>query len=603
MKKTLLALAVTSVYFPSFSSIAADDKTQADDVMVVTANRFEQAQANVITPITVVTRDDIELEQAKSLTDILRNVPGVQIAQLGGRGQASSVFLRGSESGHTLILLNGFKLNSASSGGYDLSQIPAAIIDQVEVIRGPRAAMYGADAIAGVINIITIPDTEDSVHQLFGGIGGDNYSQIGWRSAGRLNDKTTGYIVLNHEHTDGYNVKVGRPADETLGYENKSMTAGLAHQFTETLSGDLQLIYNNGYAEFDSTGVNTTDLNAYQYAGNLTYQNNQLKSVLSVAHSKDDTETSPTWPARYVTLRDSVSWGNSIALNHQWLFNTGIDWNQDSIKGSTSNYTKDSRTNKAAFVSAHGQLNNRFQLDSSLRYDDNSSYGGEVTWNVAASYDVLPSLKAFAAYGTGFKAPTFNDLYAEYGSDPTLKPQNAESAQFGFKGDVAELSWQLVGYHSVVDDMIVWYNAQDPNGAWSVHNTDANIKGVELNLNYDVSNFSQAFSVNYTNAKDDMGNQLARRAEWNANSQSTYFYNEKFNTSLLINYIGKRYSDPSNHIELPSVILLNVVLNYNVTNQLELSAKIDNILDEDYEMADTYRAQGRIGYLNAKYSF
>lgn len=600
MKKSLLAVTVASLCLPSFASFAAD--TTSDDVMVVTANRFEQAQADVITPITVVTRDDIELEQAKSLTDVLRNVPGVQIAQLGGRGQASSVFLRGSESGHTLVLLNGFKLNSASAGGYDLSQIPAAIIEQVEVIRGPRAAMYGADAIAGVINIITIPDSDDSIHQLFGGIGGDNYSQIGWRSAGKISDNTSGYIVLNREHTDGYNVKVGRPESERLGYESKSLTSGLLHQFTDTISGGLQLVYTNGYSEFDNSGVNTTDLNSYQYAGNLKYQKNNFESVFSVAHSKDDTESSPTWPARYVTLRDSANWLNSFAVNKQWQLNTGFDLSRDSIKGSSSLYTKDSRTNKGVFISTHGDLN-KLQLDSSVRFDKNSSYGNKVTWNVAAAYDVFSNLKAFATYGTGFKAPTFSDLYSQYGSDPDLKPQNSKSTQIGLKGNIADLSWQIVGYHSVIDDMIVYYNNENPTLPWAVHNTDAKIKGAELNLDYDISDFSHSFNVGYTDAKDEMGHQLARRAEWNANLKSTYFYNEKWNTSLLVNYIGKRYSDPSNYVELPSVILLNMVLNYNVTKQLELSAKIDNILDKDYEMAETYRSQGRIGYLNAKYSF
>ncbi|MEC6832782.1 TonB-dependent receptor [Photobacterium toruni] len=600
MKKSLLAATVASLCLPSFASFAAD--TTSDDVMVVTANRFEQAQADVITPITVVTRDDIELEQAKSLTDILRNVPGVQIGKSGGRGQATSVFMRGFNSGDTLILLNGLKLNSVSAGGYDLSTIPAAIIERIDVIRGPRAAMYGSDAIAGVINIITVPESDVTTHQLFGGIGGDNYSQIGWRSSGKLNQNTFGYLSLNREHTDGYAVKVGRPKNERLGYEVKSLTGGLSHQFSDTVSGNLQLVYNDGYSEFDSNGVNTTDLESYQYAGNLKYQSDSLNSIFTLGHNKDNTYNYPNWPARYITLRDNASWVNSLSVNNNLQLNSGIDWIKESIKGSSTSYVKDSRINKGLFFSSQGNIKN-FKLDSSIRLDDNSSYGDKVTWNLAMAYQLLPSMSVFASHGTGFKAPTFNDLYTEGSGNPDLKPQNSQSTQLGLKGHTGDLNWQLVGYHSIIDDMIIWYNPTDITGSWFVDNTDADIKGAEFIVGLDTDSFSHSFNINYTDAQDDMGHQLARRAKWNANWSSTYFYNDIWDTTLQLNYLGKRYSDPSNHITLPSVVLANIAVNYNVTSAWQVSARIDNLFNKEYQTVDTYRGQERIGFLNTKYKF
>ncbi len=600
MKKSLLAATIASLCLPSFASSAAD--TTSDDVMVVTANRFEQAQADVITPITVITRDDIEIEQAKSLTDILRNVPGIQIGKSGGRGQATSVFMRGFNSTDTLILLNGLKLNSASAGGYDLSTIPAAIIERIDVIRGPRAAMYGSDAIAGVINIITVPDNDDTTHQFFGGIGGDNYSQVGWRSSGQLNKNTFGYLSLNHEHTDGYAVKVGRPNNERLGYEVKSLTGGLAHQFSDTVSGNLQLVYNDGYSEFDNSGVNTTDLESYQYAGNLKYQANVISSTLTLGHNKDNTYNYPIRPARYITLRDNASWVNSLSVNKNLQLNSGIDWTKESVKGSSNSYVKDSRINKGLFISSQSEINN-FKLDSSVRFDDNSSYGDKVTWNLAMAYQLLPSMSFFASHGTGFKAPTFNDLYGSFGGNPDLKPQNSQSTQFGLKGNIDNFNWQLVGYRSIIDDMIIWYNPVEDTGLWVVNNTDANIKGAEFIVGLDTDSFSHSFNLNYTDAQDDMGHQLARRAKWNANWSSTYFYNDKWDSTLQLNYIDPRYSDPSNHVALPSIVLANIAVNYNVTSAWQISARIDNLFNREYQTVDTYRGQERIGFLNTKYTF
>lgn len=186
-KYTLL----TALSLTAFSGWAQDNTTtDSNDDMVVTANRFKQPISTVLASTDVVTRDDIERWQAKSINDVLRRLPGVDIAQNGGPGQLSSVLIRGTESRHVLILIDGVRLNQAGiSGSSDLSQIPVSLVQRMEYIRGPRSAVYGSDAIGGVINIITERETLGST--LTAGMGSNGYQNYGGSTQQKLGENTT----------------------------------------------------------------------------------------------------------------------------------------------------------------------------------------------------------------------------------------------------------------------------------------------------------------------------------------------------------------------------------------------------------------------------
>ncbi|PSW03363.1 TonB-dependent receptor domain-containing protein [Photobacterium lipolyticum] len=599
MKKTLLAVALAPLCLQSYAFAA---ETSPDEVMVVTANRFSQPAGNVLASLDVVTRQQIELAQAKSLVDVIRYLPGVQIDQNGGRGQKTSVFIRGSESSHTLVLLDGVRINSATAGGFNFSGIPAAVIERVELIRGPRAAVYGADAIGGVINIITVPDDYDTKHQLTAGIGGDGYYQGAWRSVGRINDKTVGQITLNKEYTDGYNIKEGSFADSgnDYGYETRDLVAGLNHQFTDAVSANLNLLYNDGYSQYDSYGaLKRADLESYQLSAEGAYSSDLLLSSLRYSKYKNDTnnytESAPTSNSQFITYRESINWLNTFELADRWMMSAGFDWDNEEV-GGTTNYVDNSRVNRAVFVTSTANLAN-VTLEASARHDDNESYGNHTTWGLALGWQFTEELKAYVSHGTAFKAPTFNDLYYPDSGNPDLQPQESDSTEVGIAGSHRLVSWRLSAYDSKVDNMIIYYPP-----TWTPENVDAELKGIEFDAQFDTGFISHDLTLGYSDPKDTNGFQLARRARESASWKGTYSA-DTWGTTLGMRYQGKRYSDPSNLQALPSYVVWEVVANYDVTDSWKLSGRVDNLFDKDYSTATDYKSQGRIWYLETSYQF
>ncbi|UYA58479.1 Outer membrane vitamin B12 receptor BtuB [Pectobacterium sp. F1-1] len=207
--------------------------------MVVTANRFAQPVSSVLAPTTVVTREDIDRWQAKSLNDVMRRLPGVDIAESGGRGQLGSMFIRGSNSNHVLVLVDGVRLASAGvSGSVDFSQIPMSLVQRIEYIRGPRSAVYGSDAISGVINIITERAQDGGV--LNAGYGSHAYQNYDGSVRGHVSDNTVVSVAGSYEATHGYNVYPSSPwpADrDNDGYRSKSFWGSLEQRFSENTSG------------------------------------------------------------------------------------------------------------------------------------------------------------------------------------------------------------------------------------------------------------------------------------------------------------------------------------------------------------------------------
>ncbi|WP_279130005.1 TonB-dependent receptor plug domain-containing protein, partial [Photobacterium phosphoreum] len=238
MKKSLLAATVASLCLPSFASFAAD--TTSDDVMVVTANRFEQPITSVLAPFNVVTRQDIDKVQAKTLTEVLSLLPGVQITQNGGRGQSSSIFVRGANSDQVLVLVDGIRMARSVAGNVDFNQIPLTQVQRIEFTRGARAAIYGSEAIGGVINIITLTGTDTpSKTKLDLGIGSHNYQEASVAGAYKIGDKSVLQLAAGYENDKGYNVhpQPGLNDGDKHGFDSRNASLALHHQFTDEISG------------------------------------------------------------------------------------------------------------------------------------------------------------------------------------------------------------------------------------------------------------------------------------------------------------------------------------------------------------------------------
>ncbi len=606
MNKSLLAVAVASLLSP-ISNLHAQEAT-ADETMVVTANRFEQTEASVLASVTTITREEIDVLQAKSLTEVFKYVPGVQLGENGGAFNSTSIFIRGSESKHSLVLLNGVKVNSATQGGFDLSLLPIEIVERIEIIRGPRAAVYGADAIGGVINFITY-QAGDSLHQVKTSMGSDNYYQTSWQSRGQLNEKTYGTFFVNYKETDGYNIKAGTAQDigGEYGGESKDFTASLFHELSPVLRLNLDVFYSDSLSEYNgsdssyATTLNERDAEFFQVNGGALYTNDFISSRLNLSKSIQESTSypvsEPEYRSIYKTNRTSLNWLNSFFVKDGFNINAGLDVINEDVSSGSVDYVKKDRTNTGIFVTSTKELG-QFTLDGSVRFDDDTSFDSFTTWSAALAYDFNEKLRVYGSYGTAFKAPSFYDLYDPVYGNSGLKVEESSSSEIGLIGQFEVIDWRLSAYASKIQDMIIYYE----HLGWAPTNTDADISGIEFEGSFDTGPIYHTVGLAYMDPEDSEGKQLARRAKETASWIGT-FTQDSWDLSLSMVYQGDRYSDYSNNDKLESYSLWNLSTNYYVTSNLTLSGKIDNLFDEEYQTAKDYLTPERGYYLSAAYQF
>ena len=385
----------TALSVTAFSGWAQD----SSDSLVVTANRFEQPVNTVLAPTSVVTREDIERWQAKSVVEIMSRLPGVDIAQSGGLGATSSTFIRGTESRHVLVLIDGVPLNSAGiSNVPDLSQIPTSLIQRIEYIRGPRSALYGSDAIGGVINIITGRDKPGA--EISAGVGSKGYQTYDG-SFQQVFDKTKVTMAGNYTYTRGFDIAAldaPRQPDRD-GFMSKSLYGSVEQQITDSVSGffrgfgyDNRTAYD-GYDHYDASFMvdgrpDTRQLYSQNWDTGLRYNQGIFKSQLVAGYGRSKDQNYDPKKGRYAdsaTTDDvkqyTTQWLNTVEVGHGNI-GAGLDWQKQKTQAGTGYLDKGyEQRNTGVFLSAMQQFNS-VTLEAAARNDDNSNFGNHGTCRV-----------------------------------------------------------------------------------------------------------------------------------------------------------------------------------------------------------------------------
>ncbi|HHQ4684397.1 TPA: TonB-dependent receptor domain-containing protein [Aeromonas veronii] len=581
--------------------------------LVITANRVEQPVSSVLAPVVVIDRAEIESRQVQSLPDLLKTLPGVQMATLGGRGHISSLFIRGTNSNHSLVLMNGRPIAAMVAGTPDLSQIPLGNIERIEYIRGPRAAVYGSDAIGGVINLITKTSAKNgSETHLKGGAGSHGYGQGELKTVQSLGQKTDMNMLIGYERTDGFDVVANTKQPDRDGFASRNGQIGLNHAFNDAWSADFNA---QGYDNLTDTDGSTDQsrVQAFQYDGGLKFQGKDLSSRLEASYGENKLKT---WQeAKGEASGEPIhtgltrfSWINSWSGIEGMNLTGGADWQREEMKSDSRSYGKTfsapDRDNTGLF--AVGSYRWQALLwELSGRTDDNQQYGRHNTWSAASGLDIDENHNVRLSYGTGFKAPTFNQLYYPGSENPTLKPEESKNLELGLSGRYSAWDWSVNLYRNRIDNLI--YCLTSMSYTCNPKNTTADIKGVETEIGIDTGPVHHRLSYDYTRAKDK-GNQdlqLLRRAEhkgsWIAD---TRFDATTLTTELL--YVGKRYDNnwaTNQRVELGAYTLLNLAASYEVTQQFTLGGRIDNLFDRDYAPAYGYASPGTEFKVTADYRF
>ena len=605
-----LRLALPLLLLPS-SELLADTRDDALKLpnVVISANRQVQARNDSSAANTVFTRDDIDRLQPTSLTDLLSRVPGVQIAPTGGRGSLPGVYIRGTKSAQSLVLVDGQRIANSTSGDSGLHYLNVDQIERVEVLRGSRSVIYGSDAIGGVIQVFTRRNAGQGLQprlklgfgsnktweRSLGLSGGDEYTRF---NLGASLDETAG---INSTHTSF-------PSDgDHDAYRNQSLSLNLSHSFSDALEAGFNLLDNRGKSEYDNS-FGRYDVATGQTVGQKPYTdytvssasgyvdatlNERWQSRLELGHSENRDTKRDTLSddfSVFNTYRDSVNWQNDLTLNEQNSLILGGDWYEDRFHGSTT-LTENSRWNRAAFVQHrfHGEW---FSTELGLRRDQNQQFGGQNSWSGTLTLPVNPDNDLLLSYSEGFRAPTFNDLYYpdEYGfknSNPNLKPETSKSYELQWRSQLSDTSrLEASLYRTDIQDAIV-FGSDGPQNVSS-----ARINGFEAALKQELFGWQGSLGLALIDPRDrDSGHTLARRARRTVSLDLDRQF-DQFGVGASWQAVSSSYDDAKNQQPLAGYGLLGLRASWTLNREVTLSMKLDNLLDKAYSRA-LYQYQGQ----------
>ncbi len=602
--KTALAVAVSFAFPPAFA--AAEDEA----AVVVTATRIPTRVDEQLADVTVITREEIEAQGAMTLPVLLAQQPGLQIVTNGGLGKSTSLFTRGTNAGHTLLLVDGVPLGSATLGQPSFHNLPLEQIERIEILRGPASSLYGSDAIGGVVQIFTKKGEGPMKPEAFAGAG----SYGTWQAAAGISggSENVSYSLraakLETNGWDATTPKIANTNRDADGYRNTSWQGRLAftpargQEFGVTyLAADSRNHYDDPYGGPTGDPYNDDETRVWSlYAKNRLLET--WTSSLRYGESKDRSENFSPARSLFATVQKQWSWQNDVKLPLGTLMFAYEDLRQ--AVDSTTPYTVKERTVRswiAGWQARFGQ--HSWQL--SQRYDDNSQFGAKTTGSLAYGYQILPSITARMAFGTAFKAPSFNDLYytSPWGShgNPNLQPETARNREFGldWSGPTgAHLAW--THYDNRIKSLIAW---QDTGGwVYVPFNVGrARIRGDSFSASHQWGAWSAQAGLDWLSPYDeDTGKRLPRRAAQQAKARLAYTPGAwGFGAEVVA--VGKRFDRADETREMARYELVNLFGLYRLGRDVQLEGRLDNLFDKKYETAWGYANPGTMLFVALRY--
>jgi len=603
----------------------------------VTSTRTETPLSQVTTSATVITAKDIENQQAETVLQVLRTVPGLDVVQNGSRGSTASVFIRGSESDHVLVLIDGVEVNSTTLGAFDFAHLTTESVERIEILRGAGGNLYGSQAIGGVINIITKKGQGplEAGVSLEGGNGSTHRQAVTLRgSAGKLAYSFSGARI----ESDGFH-------SVNDNYRNLATSARLDYQFTEDASlrgifhfnkTNQGLFNNNNFASQPDPNAREA---ATQYLGKLEWEQKILKNwdyrisgSMFKEHFKDTDNVDscmffglPCDSRTRDLFRPRIDTGE-LQTNYRfddWSTTTfGVEYKRRSAD--TSGGIDKAIRNLGYYLQEQLQFfDRRLVLIPGVRLDDNQSFGTAWTPSFSAAYLFRETgTKLKASYAQGFKAPSLNELFFPPGfgcpafGNPNLQPEKSWELNSGVEQNLftERLTLGLTYFHREVRNLIEGRPIPgDPFGCFRAENVGtARFDGVEWTVAVKLLE-SLSLNANYTYLDWDTANGKLPRRSHHRGSVVLNFFRDGFNANLTANIVGSRddfrAASPFGDIVKPGYAIFDLAASYTLPwkmpglKNIALFGKIENLLNRKYEEADGFRARPLNFLLGARASF
>lgn len=587
-RSTSFFVILLSATYPALAQ--QPDPALPDDNIIVTATRSRISLDDAIVPATVIGRDEIELSGASDLSELLRFEAGLDIARNGGPGQTTSLFLRGTESNHTLVLVDGVRINPGTIGGAAIQHIAPEVIERVEIVKGTRSSLFGTDAIGGVVNVITRRAAAPFAEMAIGGGSYDTRSASVNGGAGGENGEFG--VNLNWNSTDGYAIRTD--SDIERGYDN--LTANLygvrRFSFGEVGIRHWQTSGNVEYLDFFLTPVDqdfTVRATALELSNDISERSH---SQLLLGYFVDDIEQ-----------RQSDDFVTSKRLTLDWQY--GMEFEAHSLAGGV--YLSDENAESLSFGAGFDEgtrVNAVFLQDRvragrhsafvALRYTDHETFGAETTGNAEYAFEVTERWTVRAGVGRGFRAPDATDRFG-FGGNVDLRPEVANELQVGaaFRPTPRQ-KWRLELFRNDIDDLIE-FDFVD----FTLENIGkAEIRGAQIGYEYRGERFAlRADALRQTAENAIDGTRLLRRPE----KSLTVGFTQNLGlhrAGISVLAVGDREDFGE---RLPGYVLANLTGQFRLAESWQVNARLENVLDTDYETAANYKMMGRSVFVDVKY--
>ncbi|MFC5384712.1 TonB-dependent receptor domain-containing protein [Aquamicrobium segne] len=601
--------------------------TVLDTITVTTPLRRTSSLERTTSSVTVIAREEIERSAAADLASLLKNHTGVSVSLNGGMGAAGGASLRGTTESQTLVLVNGVRVAAATSASAALFNIPLESIERVEIAKGAHSAQYGADAIGGIINIITRQGgpcangnpscttvTAGVMHPWGGTLAVDRMgrSESGW-------DYSFGGSLFG---TRGYDFTVpswsGHEPDDN-GFARGSLHYSLSKDY------DWGRIYSTGLAsrartQYDNKprpgsllGLNETERDTLSgKIGARLDHSPDWKSTLEFSAGKDEATNFRDGVAvenifgttRYGMLASTEKSFATGTVDH--ILGFGVEAYREEIN-STGNYAVKKR-DLAAVFSQYSLEFGDLTVDAGLRFDHNEQFGEATTYNIGASYAVLPELIVRASHGTGFRAPTFNDLYyddPEIGvGSPDLRPERSRSWEAGVNWRPTDTtSLDVSVYRNRIKDQIGWGGVI---GSLYAENLErVSITGLEVTLDHRFNDrWGVRASLDLRRPINEVRDRYVRYQDrFRASIEADFQATEKLWLKAGVFHVGDRFSNHTNTQRMPAYTTVDLSAIYSLDPQSQLKLSVENLFDEKYERIPNYVAPGRTINLSLSRTF
>jgi vitamin B12 transporter len=575
--------------------------------IVVSASRTAQTADEVMAPVTVITRQQIEQRQVRSVAELMQATAGFSISNNGGAGKTSSVFLRGTESDHVLVLIDGIKVGSATLGTTPFEFLPIDQIERIEVVRGPRSHLYGSEAIGGVIQIFTKKGGGELTPTVRVG-GGSFGTKNGAVSVSGGGDRGWFNVGVSAEQTDGYNSCTGLPniagcftnEPDDDGHESDSANIRAGYRFSNDAELDFHWLNTNNETDFDGSFQNGTETE--QEVAGLSFRimpTENLELNVTAGKSKDLSENflNGVFASYFDTERDSVNTQATYFAGDNHTVVAGADYRDDTVTSSSA-FAVDSRDNTGIYLEYLGSFGDR-DVQVGVRNDDDEQFGSKTTGGITLGQRLNGGQQLTFAYGTAYKAPTFNELYFPGFGNANLDPEESTNYEIGIAGSNG--NWSVNIFNTEIDELIGF----DPNTFAPVNIDSARIRGMEIVAGAQLADWDVSGTLTLLDPENQAagseGNVLPRRAKRSLRIDLDRDFG-RFTAGASLVSEGKKYDDLANTREIDSYVTVAARASITIAKTLQVQLKIDNLFDEEYETASYYPQPERSYFITLRYT-